>query len=308
MPIQINSKKSSKSDQSSGLDTPTDTTNSSGGPAFKAGGKAGKSGKKQEGASATKPAWLRTGADARTAMTEADAAAEKAKEESGKLFRFFIPEDEEATITFLDGDLDDEGLLNIPMMYEHRLLHAGKWSTFVCIADSEPCPMCENGDKPALVGLMTVINHTPYTIKNGPNAGNTIANRKQLFVATRQTIKKLQKIAHKRGTLRYHVYEASRTEDKSPRVGDLFERVHEWETVDELKQYLLGKGEVGADNNHPVKAEDVDDLIEPADYPAEIVYRDREELAKLGLTSSTPIGHGSGYGAGGAKSGMKNKL
>lgn len=264
----------------------------------------GKMGKKAEKASTTKPPWLKTGVEARAAMDEADAAAEKAKEESGRLFRFFIPEDDEATITFLDGDLDDDGRLMIPMLYEHRVLHAGKWTTFLCIADAEPCPLCENGDRPALVGVMTVINHSPYTIKNGPNAGKQIANRKQLYVATRSTIKKLQKIASKKGTLRMHSYEVSRSEDKSPRVGDMFMHVHEWGSVEELKDYLIGKGDDN-DNPFPVKADEVDDLVEPADYAYELIYRDGEELAKMGLTTSSPIGHGS---QGGASTSMKGKI
>lgn len=264
----------------------------------------GKTGKKAEKASTTKPSWLKTGAEARAAMDEADAAAEKAKEESGRLFRFFIPENDEATITFLDGDLDDDGRLMIPMLYEHRVLHAGKWTNFLCIADAEPCPLCENGDRPALVGVMTVINHTPYTIKNGPNAGKQIANRKQLYVATRSTIKKLQKIASKKGTLRMHSYEVSRSEDKSPRVGDMFMHIHEWGSVEELKDYLLGNGDDN-DNPFPVKADEVDDLVEPADYAYEMIYRDGEELAKMGLTTAAPIGHGS---HGGASTSMKGKI
>lgn len=211
--------------------------------------------------------WMKKGKAAHQAFQEEEAKAEKAKAEAGKLFRFWMPPDEERKITFLDGELDEEGMLDIPMFYEHRVRLNGDWKTFVCVSEEEPCPICEKGDSRAsLVGVMTVIDHTPYKIKSGPNAGKTIKNSRKLFVATRQTIKKLAKKAAKQGGLAGCTFEVSRTSDKDPSVGSDFEFLERC-TADELVA------------KYDLKEEDVS----PADYSHEITYHSAEELVKLGV-------------------------
>ena len=214
--------------------------------------------------------FLKKGKAAHSAFQEEEAKAEMAREQAGKLWRFYCKPDETATITFLDGELDDEGLLDIPMFREHRLQIAGKWDEFVCTDDNEPCPICQRGDnKPTLVGVMTILDHRPYEIKSGPNAGNTIQHRPKLFVAKRQTIKQLTKIAQKRGGLTGCTFEVTRTADKSPAVGDMLDFV-EKNTLQDLQD------EFG-------KFQPEGHTVAPADYEKEIVYRTAAELIELGV-------------------------
>ena len=75
--------------------------------------------------------------------------------------RFYLPYNGECQVTFLDGVLDDELMLDVPMFYEHQVRLNGKWENFVCVAETEPCPICEKGEsRNSLVGILTVIDHT----------------------------------------------------------------------------------------------------------------------------------------------------
>lgn len=219
---------------------------------------------------------MKKGKDAKQALAEEEARAEKAKSEQGKLWRFWMPEDSDRKITFLDGDLDDEGMLDIPMFHEHFVKVNGQSENYVCTMESEGfCPICNKGDsKPALVGIMTVIDHTPYKVQSGQNAGKVYKDRKKLFVAKKQTVRMLSKLAVKRGGLRGVTFDVSRTGDKSAGVGNQFD-FDEKQTLEELMA------------KYELKAEDV----EAADYDEEITYRSAEELAELGLGSG-PSGPG----------------
>jgi hypothetical protein len=185
--------------------------------------------------------------------------------EAGKLWRFRIQEDDESDhrITFVDGTLDEEGTLEAPMWHEHTIQLGGKWKNIPCTAHEEPCPMCANGDNAALVAGFTVIDHTPYTIQNGPNAGKTVENSKKLLVAKRTSYALLQKLAGKHGGLAGTTWDASRSGDKSPNVGNLFQFVDKNSLSDLKKEF----GE----------------LAEPADFAEEITYYSREQLIEQGV-------------------------
>lgn len=140
--------------------------------------------------------------------------------QKGNVFRFWVPQDKEASITFLDGDLSD-GVLDIPFFYEHNINMNGKWGNFfVCTQDEEPCPICEGGATPSYVGIMTVIDHSEYVSKKD---GATKKDNVKLMVVKRDTIKMLQKLAVKRGGLRGCRFDVSRTGDKSASVGNVFD-------------------------------------------------------------------------------------
>ena len=103
-------------------------------------------------------------------------------------------------ITFLDGSLDADGMLDIPRFYQHTIQVGSGWESFVCTAEidtSQPCPLCEGGDKPSLVGVMTVIDHSVFVQDKGPNAGKVYKNQRRLFVAKEGTLKSLNKLAAK---------------------------------------------------------------------------------------------------------------
>ena len=223
---------------------------------------------------AAKPAgtggWLKRGAAAKQALAHEEAQAEMRKQEQGKLWRFWMPEGADRQITFLDGALDEDGLLDIYMFYEHTLRVNGSWENFVCTADvdqTQPCPICEKGERASFVGVMTVIDHSEHTVKKGPNAGKVIANTRKLFVAKQGTIRLLTKIAAKRGGLAGCTFDVSRMGDKEPGVGNQFDFVHKFGSYEEIAAQF------------DLSVEDV----QPADYAEEIRYRTPEELIELGI-------------------------
>ncbi len=246
-------------------------------------------GKAKPLASGAKPSFMKTGSHAKAAIDAADAKAERAKEEAGKLFRFWMPPGDERTVTFLDGQIGDDGLLDCGMFYEHRVKVAGDWTPFVCVAESEPCPLCEAGDsKQSLVGALTVCDHTPYKIQKGPNAGKVIQNSRKLFIGTRNTIKMLSKHAVKKGGLAGCTFEVTRSGDKEPGVGNQFDFVEKLSGAELVKKYGM-------------KAEE----LAPADYSTEISYRTADELVALGVGKASK---GPGYEKGLSSKGLANEL
>lgn len=272
------------------------------GSAPKSDGKFKPGGKKTETASggsskssSNAPGFMKRGAAAREALANEEAKAELRKAEAGRMFRFWLNDGEERQITFLDGKLDEEGMLDIQMYYEHTLNVNGNWENFVCTAEvdqSQPCPICEKGDRAALVGVMTVIDHTPHTIKNGASKGNVIQHSRKLFVAKRQTIEQLTVLAKKRGGLQGCTFDVSRIGDKAARVGSQFDFQHKFTTRQEILEAC------GLE-----KEEDVT----PADYEAEVRYYSPEELLELGV-GKAPSGIGYGNKSGGSKSSMSDEL
>lgn len=192
--------------------------------------------------------------------------AKKAAYDANAVRRFFIPKDldEEKQITFLDGGLDDEGMLEANSFWEHNLKLNGKWNnTFPCTQLEEPCPICEGGDTPYLVSVFTIIDHSSWT----DNKGVTHKNERKLFPAKREVFKRLQKIAAKRDGLAGCTFDVSRTGgDKSPATGDTFEFVEKRTTAAIKKAFKM-------------EAEDV----EPFDYEEVITCFTAKELRKQGF-------------------------
>ena len=227
--------------------------------------------------------WLKTGKQAHEALAHEQAKADAAKAEAGKMFRFFVPDNEERQGTFLDGELDSDGMLDIPMFYEHVLKVNGTVLNFVCLSQNgeggEVCPICQRGDKegkPRLVGVLTLMDHTPYKIKSGQNAGKIIQNTRKLFVATRQTVQLLAKIASKRGGLTGCTFDISRTGDNSPGVGNQFDFVAKHPNLESIAaKYGLELSEV-----------------QPANYATEITRHTSQEMVDLGAAKAIT---GPGY-------------
>lgn len=214
--------------------------------------------------------FLKSGAAAKEALQKEEAAAELRKQEQGKLWRFWMPSGDSRQITFLDGDLDEDGMLDIQMYHEHMVRVNGNWEQFVCTAEvdqTQPCPICEKGDRPSLVGVMTVIDHSEHKIKKGANAGKVVTNQRKLFVAKMGTIRTLTTLAAKRGGLAGCLFDVSRTGDDEANVGNLFDFTHKFDSAEEIAAQFDLK---------------VEDCV-PADYTSEIIYRSPEELIELGV-------------------------
>lgn len=218
--------------------------------------------------------FLKTGKEAAVMAAEADAKAQAAMDSIGKPWRFRIGKKElnkEFVVTFLDGDLNDEGMIDAPMFYEHTVFHAGRWQNVVCLesAKVENCPLCEAGDKNSMVCVLSVIDQTEFVKKDGTK-GN---NQKRLFVAKRTSLKILQKLATKRGGLAGCTFEISRSGEKEPSIGNMFEFVEKLDSK-ELKSKF------GTDKEGKT-------LAVPFDYEAVIEYKDRDALLAVGFGSAS---------------------
>lgn len=222
--------------------------------------------------------WLKTGEESKKMAQQQAAEAEKKKQEFGKMFRFWLKEKETCSLTFVDGDLDPQGFLTPPRFYEHNLFLNGSWgNTFVCPEKTDPngggkCPICAGGDKPQLVSLFTVIDHRGFTTKSNIH----VPYSRKLYVATPKTFEILNKLAQKRQGLTGCTFDVTRTTDKAPRVGDLFDFTEkvplEQAKTKWVRQYTDKDGKVQTVNE-----------FTPADYDKEIIYRTSEELMKMGF-------------------------
>lgn len=215
--------------------------------------------------------FLKKGKEAKEALAKEEAKDDAKNKEY--INRFWLPDGGTGQLLFVDGNLDADGLLDIPMLYEHQLHLNGHWRNwFVCTQDNEPCPMCEGGDTPSYVGVMTVIDmRTHYVDKHGNEKENKGYGKRMLFVAKKNTIKQLNAIASKRNGLTGCLIDVTRSGEKAANVGDVFDvlkKVSKATIVDKF-------GELEAT---PFKYEEV------------FVYKSAKELRKMGFGVSTPIG------------------
>jgi hypothetical protein len=217
-------------------------------------------------------AFLKKGKAAQEAFAKEEHKQEMNSKKTAQ--RYWIKDGTDGQLTFLDGQIA-EGSLDIPCLYEHNVNMNGKWgNNFICTQDTEPCPICEGGGNPAYEGLMTVIDHSEYTSKKD---GKVYKDQVRLFVAKRETIKQLQKIAIKRGGLRGIKFDVSRTGDKSPGVGNMFDFVEKLTEAELVAKW--------------------GDKSKPIDYATMLSeeYMDAASLRKLGFGNMTnPIGSEAG--------------
>lgn len=163
---------------------------------------------------------LKTGADADQEVEKVDQEIKARAEKQNEPRRFWLGADEEdVQITFLDGKLKKNGLLDKTSFYEHQVKIGTDWNNyFICIAENEPCPICEDGEfDKKFVSVFTIIDHRSYTDRND----KVWKNQRKLFVCTAGTLKQLQKLATKHGGLAGNMFELSRTGKKKAKVGDI---------------------------------------------------------------------------------------
>jgi len=212
--------------------------------------------------------FLKKGKEAHAQVEQAVQETEK-KKAAASVRRFFIKHDKETQITFLDGDLDDDGLLETTTFWEHNLRLNGRWfNYFACTKDDEPCPICLSGDTSSLVAVFSVIDHTKWTDKNAvPHQ-----HERRLFACKRDTFKRLQNIATKRKGLAGATFDVTRIGDKSAAVGSDFDFTEKRPRSELMKVYGLDE-----------------ESVTPYNYEEIITYRSAEELNSLGF-GILPIG------------------
>jgi hypothetical protein len=198
--------------------------------------------------------------------------------------RFWMPANGEATITFLDGDLNPEGMLDELTYWEHQCKMGGHWRNwFPCIQGEEACPVCESGEKNALVAIFTIIDHSEYVGKKGNSKGKVFKDQKKLFVCKKNVLKRLRMLASKRDGLRGATFDVARIGENSENVGDTFDFSKKWDDMDEFAKHYNLKDD---DSGEKV-------LKAAAAYPYELIVPDhtRADLAKLGFGSGgTTVG------------------
>lgn len=206
--------------------------------------------------------FLKKGKEAQKALKQADAEAEVRAATRGA-YRFWMKEGDERTVTFLDGDLSDDGLLETVSYKQHNMKVNGKYRNyFPCVAEHEACPLCEMDNYASPVWVFTVMDHTKYTDRNG----KVHQHERKLFVVKRDTMKRLQKLAAKRGGLTGWTVNISRTGDKSAEVGSDFDFLEQHD-LDDLAKTLKMKP----------------DQLRPLDYDTEIKAFTGDQLREMGF-------------------------
>lgn len=218
----------------------------------------GKAGKKPSG-----PKWLKKGKAAQHLIEEEQRKEQAREERRGKMRRFWLPAKGDCTITFVDGHLDDAGMLDSVMYMEHNLQIGTSWKNwFVCVAEDEPCPICQDGvSNPYLAGALTVIEHDEFEFN-----GKLYRDQKRLFVFKKRTLELLLEYAKEYGGLAGCTFHVKRSSSDVTSVGDVF--------IFKKKRTI---GELG-------KAYPAVEWV-PADYEAEIPYYSGEDLRQMGYGS-----------------------
>src|SRR6188508_1757906 len=137
--------------------------------------------------------FLKKGRAAQDAQEKADVEVE-ARIAQRSARRFWVPQNGKGSVTFLDGALTSDGVVDRVSYNEHRVrLRGSDFNFFPCVAENEPCPLCDDNNLYSFVNIFTVIDHAKWTDRNG----KTHQHERRLFVAKRDTMKRLQKNASK---------------------------------------------------------------------------------------------------------------
>ena len=238
--------------------------------------------------------WLKTGKASADLAKKAENEVLQKKEQQGKLFRFRLKDNEEGSITFVDGALSEDGFLLPTRVFEHNLYLNNSWGNhYVCPektdeSSGQKCPICASGDNPSLVALFTIIDHRIQKSKDGTK---TYFNQPRLLVVKSPTFEILNKIALKRGGLAGATFDVSRIGDKSASVGSMFDFQSKEEDLDVLraKYTRTYKDKEGKDVTETV--------FKVADYENELTYHDAAGLIALGFGKPAAATASGNYGA-----------
>lgn len=234
--------------------------------------------------------FLKRGAAAVQAAEQNKQRVDLRKEEMGKMFRFYLLPGEEARITFVDGELDENGYFNPVRGYEHKVFRTGEKFPhyYLCPKLNNPqsgmeCPICSGGDFPSFNAFLTIVDHTAHASKKTP--GKIIQNQRRLFVAPSGFMDKiLIKLAQKLGGLQGQTFDVSRGEsEKSSRVGDLYVPI-ERKPLEELQKMYV---EPVTDKQGKPTGQ-MQTVFTPAEYDKETVALNAEQLMQLGFGAPAP--------------------
>ena len=211
-----------------------------------------------------KAAWYQTG-DAGWETAQKLEEEARLRRDSKAPRRFWLEQKQSAKVTFLDSPKF--------FCHEHNLkIGKSYFNYFTCRQDLGVCPICESGDHPSYILVGTIINHKPFTTKDG----KTISIQKQLIVARGGALERIKNQISKRKDLTLAHYELSRSSlATSPNIGDEFE--------------FLGKVSREKLAKLAPKDADVEEWLAPFDY-AEIFYPKEEDELRILVGGKPPVG------------------
>lgn len=215
--------------------------------------------------SQNKPAWAKRGQSTSEAIE-----AEKARLEEGnksKANRFWMRSGTTQELTFLDGDLTENGVLDAVIYREHSYFQNGNWRNWtVCLADEGDCPLCDSSGKEGyLAAAFTVIDHSSFKTK----AGKLIEDTRKLLVCKIGVLEQLQQIAAENGGLTGLTLKVSRTSGEAAATGDEFSVISSTPIEEINKSYpdLIDRGEMGVFDYEKVisykSAKEMNNIISP---------------------------------------------
>jgi hypothetical protein len=148
--------------------------------------------------------------------------------------RFWMPNDSERLVTFVDGPsvVFDGVEVKTPFQYqEYQIKHNGNWRNwFTRHPDPSHDILAKHDHRASKVAAFTVIDHQEYTDRKGTLHSNTLS----LYVVKRsQPIwKQIEKLLSRHGSLQGKSFSISRYGDKSPGCGTMLEPVDAWPEFD----------------------------------------------------------------------------
>lgn len=214
----------------------------------------------------SKPHFIR-GGEAHDELTRAQRRSDERAERRGSTRRFWIDKKGgQRRITFLDGELSGDSILDIPYFYDHTVPYEGGFENFRCTMKAHgECPLCDEGDSAMYVGVLTVLEHheEPWEDRDG----NEHHYSRRLYVAKLKTLKILNMLASNYDGLTGATFDVMRANERDARVGSSFNFVQK-DSIDDLASQL-----------------DEPEHAEPANYEEEpeLAFRTPEELRELGF-------------------------
>lgn len=191
--------------------------------------------------------WYKTGAEGFKAKDQQDVAMAMRKERG--VPRFMLKAGEEAMVVMVDDPAF--------FVWEHNLRVNGRWGNYLtCPKEIKVCDTCSTGDKSTYTGYMTCIDLRTFIRKDGTK----VTKRKILYPAKGSTIKRIEDLKKKHGSLKGLVFKIKRYTKDDPNCGTDFEYI---KTVT-----LTG------------------DYATPIDYAKVLALATQEELQALGITST----------------------
>lgn len=135
--------------------------------------------------------------------------------------RFWLPPSKSCKVVFLDD--------NPFCVWEHNLKLNGSFRNwFTCrlgFEENATCPMCDamrTGNKSIkriYTGFLTMLDVTGWKT----DKGELVKNQRQLYPMGVETLKRIRVIKHKKTTLVGAMFDVTRTGDKSPGCGDMWD-------------------------------------------------------------------------------------